>query len=700
MEKKVRYFTIFGLLVLSVIMISCGNSSSEDKTEEKAASIQENIFQDQVLQQIYTLQNQRDNYGLKVYLQDKNPKYRRAAALACASVQSTGAVESLALLLADENETVRCAAAYALGQTKDQKAEPLLIKAFQGEPLPTVKKDILEAIGKCGTQQGLSFISGLKFEKNQPLLLAGQAWALYRFALQNIVSDKGTGLAVECLHQDIPERVRFTAANYLGRTGNIDLTPYAEQLIHTLHWEKNHFTRMALVLALGKALRPGVLEYLKSLLIPGEPVDYRLRVNALQAMTRFDYSDIKDTFFKMVSDADVNVAVAASEYFPANGAAADSYRYFEMAQQSTNWRPRANMLTAALKYTAAQKDKKSISASVIAAYKKSVNNYEKAFLLKALAGDIDNYRFLESQTFANVGKNPVISSYGIDALVGMSRRVKEEKNLREIFGEIFKKAVESGDPALISSAAAILREPAMNFKEIYKNTDFLTTALNKCRLPEDLEGWLELRQTIDFFKGTQSAASPPPFKNHPIDWELVTSTAPDQQIRIKTDKGDITIQLMVNHAPGSVSNFVRLIKENFYQRGRRPQPIHGQPDVVLSGTSSQKFDEKRGFHKVIVNSVVHRVVPNFVIQAGCPRGDGVGGPAFTIGSELGPLYYEEGSVGMASAGKDTEGSQWFITHSPTPHLDGRYTIFAKVTAGMDVVHKIEVGDKILGFEFQ
>ncbi|MGD2086743.1 MAG: peptidylprolyl isomerase [Candidatus Aminicenantes bacterium] len=235
----------------------------------------------------------------------------------------------------------------------------------------------------------------------------------------------------------------------------------------------------------------------------------------------------------------------------------------------------------------------------------------------------------------------------------------------------------------------------MNFKEIYKDTDFLTAALNKCELPKDLEGWLELRKTIDFFNGTQSAASPLPLKNHPIDWELVTSIPPDQQIRIKTSKGDITIQLMVNDAPGSVSNFLRLIKE----RGRRPHPIHGQPDAVLSRTSSQKFDEKRGVHKVIVKSVVHRVVPNFVIQDGCPRGDGVGGPAFTIGSELGPLHYEEGTVGMASAGKDTEGSQWFITHSPTPHLDGRYTIFGKVTAGMDVVHKIEVGDKILGFDF-
>jgi cyclophilin family peptidyl-prolyl cis-trans isomerase/HEAT repeat protein len=693
-----KYFTILVLLLISLV-ISCGNGSIEDKAEEQAASVQGNVFEDQVLQQIYTLQNQRDSNGLKVYLQDKNPKYRRAAANSFASVQSAEAVEPLALLLADKNEAVRCAAAYALGQIKDKKAEPLLIKAYQGESMPGVKKDILEAIGKCGTEQGLSFITGLKFEKNQPLLLAGQAWGLYRFALQNIVSDQGTGLALELLDRDIPEQVRLVAAHYLGRTGGIDLTPYAGQLILTLQWEKNNDTRMALVLALGKALRPEVSEHLKSFLKPGEQVDYRIRVNALGALGRFEYNDIKDSFFKMLSHADVNIAVAASEYFLTKGVETDINRYFEIAQKLDNWRPRANMLTAALKYAPSQKDKKPISGWVIDAYKKSINNYEKAFLLKALAGDINNYAFLESHTFDNVGKIPVISTYGMDALVEMSRTVKEEKNMLEIFAEIFKKAVESGDPALILFAANILREPGMNFKEIYKDTDFLTTALNKCELPKDLEGWLELRQTIDFFKGTQRAASPLPLKNHPIDWKLVTSIPPDQQIRIKTGKGDITIQLMVNDAPGSVSNFVRLIKENFYQRGRRPQPIHGQPDDVPLGTSSQKFAEKTKFHKVIVKSVIHRVVPNFVIQDGCPRGDGVGGPAFTIGSELGPLYYEEGSVGMASAGKDTEGSQWFITHSPTPHLDGRYTIFAKVVKGMEVVHKIEIGDKILGFEF-
>jgi cyclophilin family peptidyl-prolyl cis-trans isomerase len=88
------------------------------------------------------------------------------------------------------------------------------------------------------------------------------------------------------------------------------------------------------------------------------------------------------------------------------------------------------------------------------------------------------------------------------------------------------------------------------------------------------------------------------------------------------------------------------------------------------------------------------VVPNFVIQTGCPRGDGWGGIAESIRSEFSPKPYFPGSMGMASSGKDTESCQWFITHSSTPHLEGRYTLFANVTEGMDVVDRIDIGDKI------
>jgi cyclophilin family peptidyl-prolyl cis-trans isomerase len=121
--------------------------------------------------------------------------------------------------------------------------------------------------------------------------------------------------------------------------------------------------------------------------------------------------------------------------------------------------------------------------------------------------------------------------------------------------------------------------------------------------------------------------------------------------------------MLVDEAPGSVTNFLKLASEGYF--------------------NGKNF---------------HRVVPNFVIQGGCNRGDGWGSEDYSIRSEFSLRKYKEGSVGMASAGKDTEGTQWFITHSPTPHLDGRYSIFAEVVEGMDVVHRIEIGDKIISVD--
>ena len=87
--------------------------------------------------------------------------------------------------------------------------------------------------------------------------------------------------------------------------------------------------------------------------------------------------------------------------------------------------------------------------------------------------------------------------------------------------------------------------------------------------------------------------------------------------------------------------------------------------------------------------------PIFVVQAGCNRGDGYGSEDYSIRSEFSRRRYTTGSLGMASAGKDTEATQFFITHSPTPHLDGTYSIFGEVVEGMDILHSLEVGDKIL-----
>ncbi len=90
----------------------------------------------------------------------------------------------------------------------------------------------------------------------------------------------------------------------------------------------------------------------------------------------------------------------------------------------------------------------------------------------------------------------------------------------------------------------------------------------------------------------------------------------------------------------------------------------------------------------------HRVVPNFVIQDGDPRGDGWGGPGFAMRDEINRRRYDRGTVGMALSGPDTGGSQFFITHAPQPHLDGTYTVFGQVTGGMEAVDRIAQGDRI------
>lgn len=128
---------------------------------------------------------------------------------------------------------------------------------------------------------------------------------------------------------------------------------------------------------------------------------------------------------------------------------------------------------------------------------------------------------------------------------------------------------------------------------------------------------------------------------------------------VTTSNGSFTIELLPDLAPLTVDNFVQLAQRGYFR-----------------------------------NVTIHRVVPNFVIQDGDPRGDGNGGPGYQIRCEINQAPYDRATVGMALSGKDTGGSQWFVTHSPQPHLDGGYTVFGRVVAGMDVVDRIVRGDVI------
>ena len=116
-------------------------------------------------------------------------------------------------------------------------------------------------------------------------------------------------------------------------------------------------------------------------------------------------------------------------------------------------------------------------------------------------------------------------------------------------------------------------------------------------------------------------------------------------------------------------------------------------DVVETPLTTASFIDlaRRGFYDGLT---FHRVEPHFVVQGGCPRGDGNGGPGYTLRCEISQRPYGRGAVGMALSGKDTGGSQFFITHSPQPHLDGGYTLFGQVLSGMEVVDQIRPGDVI------
>ncbi|MGL4648337.1 MAG: peptidylprolyl isomerase [Caldilineaceae bacterium] len=143
--------------------------------------------------------------------------------------------------------------------------------------------------------------------------------------------------------------------------------------------------------------------------------------------------------------------------------------------------------------------------------------------------------------------------------------------------------------------------------------------------------------------------------------EMSIDTTKPIRVTLTTTQGDIVLDLDPQSAPKTVNNFVFLANEGYY-----------------NGVS------------------FHRVIRDFMIQGGDPTGSGRGGPGYQFGDETrgNPLRHERGVISMANAGPNTNGSQFFITHSPQAHLDGKHTVFGKVVSGMDVVDAIKQGDVI------
>jgi cyclophilin family peptidyl-prolyl cis-trans isomerase len=237
-------------------------------------------------------------------------------------------------------------------------------------------------------------------------------------------------------------------------------------------------------------------------------------------------------------------------------------------------------------------------------------------------------------------------------------------------------AVDGIDSLFISENSKQLKEIISNQIDKYKdNPDFLEATMSLINLSEKIdkdfyELMIEKTKTsklysIRKFGGDKTGNHQIGFKELDKFEDIWSYAFKYEMATIKTSKGDIVIQLNSDIAPISVANFCMLAKQNFYN------------EIIF-----------------------HRVVPGFVIQAGDPTATGWGGSGYDIISEYSDTDFGIGYVGMASAGKDTESSQFFIMQGSHPHLDSRYSLFAKVVEGMDVVYNIAEEDKIISIELK
>ncbi len=636
---------------------------SELDNQKVAISLEKGDFQ-----LIADLQDRRDTKNLLLLFSDENPSNRYLAAKAFASFQDSTAIDSLIHLLDSEpNKKVRAVAAYALGQQQSSLAAQAIVKRFTKEKSRAVQGMMLEAMGKCGDSLQLANISKVKTYKLQDTaLLVGQAKSIFRFGLRGITSPVGTEKMVDFVaNAEMLTEARLYAAVYLQRFKNIDLSIHERGLSSVFEKEEDPDIRMFLALALGKTKGTNAKDAL--LTVFDSEGDYRVKVNILRALTNFPYLAVKDTIIRALDEKSPHVALQAARFLKEKGIEKDLATYLELAEAQDNWRARAELFATLLAKTPAYKTKANnfFSRQIIEKFKESTNPYEKGALLTALSEYPPNYRFIRDIVFTS--KDTVLQTYGMEAIVNcrksekfplvyktMSLPVKQE------FAKILRDAIASGDVALMGIAASLIREPAYNYNKYFVNYEFMEEAMKRLNLPKDMETYYELQKALSFIKGEPAPINAKPKFNNPIEWRTLKGMEDTIKMTIKTIKGEIGIHLYPLEAPGSVANFVKLTQEEFF--------------------NGKNF---------------HRVVPNFVAQGGCPRGDGWGSLDYSIRSELGPLYYnKEGWIGMASTGNDTESTQWFITHSPTPHLDGRYTIFGKVVEGLSVIHTLDIGDII------
>ena len=642
--------------------------------EEDFNSIHYSLKDPQV-RNIIELKDKGSLDSLASYLNEKKASYRYLAAMGFASLKDSASVRKLIPLLSDPVEGVRQAAAFAIGQSGQVSAEADLTKAFiavdsAGEFNKT-NSIILEALGKCGYKTSLDFLCQISsYTPNDTLLVYGQIMAFYRFGIrQMFCPDAAEKLVKVATNEAYPESVRLAAAHCLQRFKNLELSSYTEILRKSCNDEKNPLIRMCIVSALGRIQGANVLNALEELYSRG--LDLRIQTNLIKALGNHTSLQAQNFALKVVQNPSVSVASQAAQYLVEKGSPEIFEELKKLCEQKTlPWQVRCLVFESALRHVPyfMMLTRNELLYKVRGMIAASKNPYEKAGYIRALSSHTSDLNTIIAMS------GPKAADYVNTTIAECIEKILDRSDFNTVFkgslnpvypslARYFEDQCKTGNPGSLAVMSSIFKNKRPLIEKYFNADSMLTLARQKLSLPRDIETYNELTKCIA--KRNKSSFLPvTPAYNHPIDWTVLEPYGDTIAVKLITNKGDISLDLYPAYAPGSVSNFIKLAKDGFYK---------------------DKF--------------FHRVVPNFVVQAGCPRGDGYGSLDYSIRTEISSLnFMESGLVGMASAGANTECTQFFITHSPAPHLDGNYTIFGKIASGNDVLESIYQGDSIQNIE--
>ena len=683
-------------LLSFVFLIAFFRARAQDTAEERERLRRENL---EAIERIQDLRSPHDGKLLSL-LGDDDEAVRERATLAYGSIQDTTVLPLLTRNLTSGSASLQLAAAFAIGQTgtllgmpgRQQLEYDLIWKRLDQT---SVDDRLIEEIGKFGTEEGLKDLM-VRVGNAPPLRLThGLTMCIARYAIRGIVSDE----AVRYLLQFVSpaDRTPWEVAYALQRIGPHPFVRQAIEEIVLLAKHQDPLVRMNVATLLGRIRdeRTSLDPLAKLAEFDG---DWRVRVNALRALSVFPIKGhpvIMDLFRRAFFSDNDNVALTALSSFGQTGIspqdtsdeAREALRQLRyVAENRDNNFPWQHQGAAAIAYAQVVGPPALQSVTPTAWPEPRL----QAELLEAVAatGDPAAADVLAASTASD---QSIIACAALNGLSALVHRHPADPSLVQRVLDRAQHALAGDDVAVVTTAASILGDSLFLRPT---SVEPLLRCLGGLSIPHDIEAMQEISATLGklgdrravpalinelrapnravavsaadalgLVTGVEYRSSLLPWYQPTFtdfDFSYLRTVPPVISVRLETSRGDVVIRLRKDVAPFTIMSILKLA---------------GQ----------------RGFYRGLV---FHRVVPNFVVQGGDPRGDGWGGPEYTLRSEFSPLSFDAGTVGMASAGKDTEGSQFFITQSPQPHLDGRYTIVGHVESGMDVVDRLQVGDRI------